>query len=165
MPCFSYLPEKKGRSVAISPSLRPGGAHSRSAEACHPESDTPSSTRPVRLRRAWGKSGQDLDGLGDVPVDSGGADPETGHELGIELTVAEVGEGKQGPVGPRSGAAIGYRERADAPSGERLGSAGQNRTCRRRTGKQAREAPGGDGSLVRNPIYQGFIRVSGQLPN
>jgi hypothetical protein len=42
-----------------------------------------------------GEGGQELDGLGDVPVDGGGADPEAGRELGIGLAVAEVDEGEQ----------------------------------------------------------------------
>src|SRR4051812_7225581 len=60
------------------------------------------------------------------------------------------------PVGPRSGAAIECRGRADVPSNGRRGSGGQSWTRRRRTGKQACEASGGDGSLGRKPIYQGL---------
>jgi hypothetical protein len=45
-------------------------------------------------------------------------------------------------------------ERAAAP----IGSAGWSWTHQLRTGRQAHEAPGGDGSLGRKPIYQGLRR-------
>ena len=43
-----------------------------------------------------GEGGQEPDGLGDVAVDGGSADPETSRELGIRLAVAEGDEGEQG---------------------------------------------------------------------
>lgn len=56
-------------------------------------SDTPSSTRPYCFGRVGGVSGHELDGLPDVAVGAGGADPEASCEVGVGLSAAEVSEG------------------------------------------------------------------------
>lgn len=49
----------------------------------------------ARFRESRGERGQELDGLGDVPVGRRGADAETGCELGVRMAVAKVREGEQ----------------------------------------------------------------------
>jgi hypothetical protein len=93
--CF---PEWKGRSAAI-----------RSIGSRVPSSSTSAFADAVRI--AWvsvgGVGGQDLDGLGDVAVGSGGSDPESCRELGVRVTVTQVCEGEErllaGAQAPRPG--------------------------------------------------------------
>jgi hypothetical protein len=118
----------------------------------------------VRLRRrglyclgeCGGGVGKELNGLGDVSVDGGGADPETGRELGVGLAVAEVGEGEQSLLA-----------RAQTPS---LGA--ESAPMFLQTGREEQEGRAGHVDagcvdkhvkplvetdlLVVNPIYQGL---------
>ncbi|GJF26812.1 hypothetical protein SHO565_73760 [Streptomyces sp. HO565] len=42
------------------------------------------------------ESGQDLDGLGDVPARGRGPDAEPGRELGVRVAVADMGKSEPG---------------------------------------------------------------------
>lgn len=86
VPCFLCL--LKGWPAAI---------RLKWTEVSRPGSGTPSSTRPVLLRERGGEGGQELDGLGHVAVDGGGADPEGGSELGTGPAVAEAGDAVSRP--------------------------------------------------------------------
>ncbi|GAB2824850.1 hypothetical protein GCM10027073_63330 [Streptomyces chlorus] len=48
-----------------------------------------------RLGERRGEGGQDVDGLGDVPVRGGGAYAEPGSELGVGVTAAQMGQHQQ----------------------------------------------------------------------
>jgi hypothetical protein len=58
----------------------------------------------IRLRRRGAdgvgqggcEGGQEVDGLGDLPVGGGGSDAESGRELGIRVAYPQVGEREQG---------------------------------------------------------------------
>lgn len=154
MPCFLCLPEKKGRSAAIRSIGRSVPSRIRYAfidAACN------------CFGERGGEGGQEFDGLGDVPVDSGGADPETGCELGVGLAVAEVGEGEQGlsaraqapPPGPESAPA--FLQTGDEEAQGRAGHVDAGRVDKH--AKPLVETV----LLVDNPSTRGFIRLSGQL--
>lgn len=108
---------------------------------------------------------QEADGLGDVSVGGGGADPESGRELGVGLAVAQVGEGEQGlsacvqapPSGSESAAVFPQAGGEEAQG--RAGHVGAGRVDKH--AKPLVETV----LLVENPSTRGFICLSAQLPS
>lgn len=120
--------------------------------------------RPDCLRKSRRESGQDLDGLGDVPVRGRGPDAEPGRELGIRVAVAEVGEGEQGLTAGTQAPPSGT-ELLAAPA-EFGGQEAQGRTGHvdaRRVDKHTKPLVEPD-FLVENPSTRGFTCLSPQLP-
>ena len=119
--------------------------------------------RPGRLRESRGEGGQELNGLGDVPVGRRGSDAESGCELGIRVAVARVGEGEWGLL-VRAQAPPSGTEFPAAPT-ESGGQEAQGRTGHvdaRRVDKHTKPLVETD-FLVENPSTRGFTCLSAQL--
>lgn len=106
------------------------------------------------LLEGGGKGGQDLNRHDDVPVDAGQPDPEAGRELGVRVPAAQMGQREQS-LSVR-GQAAPARAALTTPglSAGRTGGAGSGWTDRSPLGRQAREAPGGQVDLGRQPIHR-----------
>ena len=112
--------------------------------------------RPWRLAQLRRPAGQQRCGLGDVPPGGGGADAESGRQLGERLAFAQVGQYQQGllpgvELAPRR--ADQPAVTADDPSGVIQGLAGQRQ--RGRVEKHL-EPLGEMRILVDRFIYQGL---------
>jgi hypothetical protein len=110
-----------------------------------------------------GERGQEIDGLGDVPVDGRGPDAGPGRELGVRMAVAEVGEGEQS-LSARAQAPPAGTELPPVPA-ELAGQEAQGRARHvdaRRVDKHTKPLVETD-FLVENPSARGFACPSAQL--
>ena len=105
MPCLLCLPEQKGRSAAV----RSIGSTHRAVE----DHESLGGRGLHRLSEGGCECGQNVDGLGDVPVGGGGAHAEPGDELGIGVTAPQTGQNQQRP---RRAPARAYLARGRTPA-------------------------------------------------
>lgn len=118
---------------------------------------SPSLVHGLLERRS--EDGEDLHRFPYVAVGRGGADAEPGLRAGRRCRPCAGGPGPAVPGGPAAGAATACPAVDAASADGRRGSAKWSWTGRCRSGRQAREASGGSGSLGRKPVYQALLRA------
>jgi len=120
---------------------------------------------PYCFGERGGEGGQEFDGFRDVAVGRGGPDTEAGRELGVGLSVAEVGESEQGLSAraqappPRADSAPTFSQAGGEEAEGRAGHVDAGRVDKH--AKPLVETV----LLVENPSTRGFTRLSDQPPS